>query len=54
MTLYLEKEIKILKFIWKHKRPWMAKEILRKMKNAGGVTFPDFELYYKFIVNRTA
>ena len=54
MTFYLEKEQKILKCIWKHKRPWMAKEILRKMKNVGCVAFPNFKLYYKFIVNRTA
>ena len=34
--------------MWKHKRPWIAKEIQKKKKNkAGGTVLP---LYYKAIV----
>ena len=50
MTFFIGLEKAVVKFIWKNKRPRIAKAILSKKSEAEVITLPDLKLYYRAIV----
>ena len=50
LAIFTELEQKISQFVWKNKRPQIAKGILKKKNGAGEIRLPDFRLYSKATV----
>ena len=54
MKIFTEQEKIILKFKQNHKRQEVVEKILIKKNRPEGINLPNFRLYYKVIVIKTA
>ena len=53
VVFFTELEQIISRFVWKYKKPQMAKAILTDKNGTGGISLSDFRLSYKSAVIKT-
>ena len=52
MAFFTELEQKLSQFIWKHRRPRIAKGVLRKKNGTGGINLPDFQMILQSYIHQ--